>query len=104
MSAPLNVPEIEDRPRPVKAAADRLGAWLSFATLVVGGLAPAGVKLLTDEQASALTATLAAVPGIVGTIAVLLTAFGIRKRAEPLVTPVEDPQDNAGRKLFANGL
>lgn len=99
MSAPLN-----DRPRPVKAAADRLGSWLAFATLVVGGLGGAGINLLTAAQADAVTATLAAVPGIVGTVTVLLTAFGIRKRAEPLVTPVNDPMDDAGRRLYARGL
>jgi hypothetical protein len=99
VSAPLN-----DRPRPIKAAADKLGSWLAFATLVVGGLAGAGINLLTAEQADAVTATLAAVPGVVGTVTVLLTAFGIRKRSEPLVTPLEDPMNNAGQRLFANGL
>jgi hypothetical protein len=92
---------IETRPRPIKAAADQLKSWLGFATLIVGGAAGAGVNLLTDDQADALTATLAAVPGVVGTITVLLTAFGIVKRTEPLVTPMEDPRDNDGTKLVA---
>lgn len=98
MGAPLNT-----RPRPVKAAADKLGAWLSFATLIVGGAAGAGINLLTADQADALSATLAAVPGIVGTVTVLLTAFGVVKRSEPLVTPVEDPMNNAGQRLYAAG-
>lgn len=92
---------ISNRPRPVKAAADELKTWLGFATLVVGGLGGAGVNLLTDDQANAVTATLAAIPGVVGTVTVLLTAFGIVKRSEPLVTPMEDPRDNDGVQLVA---
>lgn len=94
---------VENRPRPIKVAADELKSWLSLATLVVGGLAGAGINLLTDEQASALTAVLAAVPGLVGAVTVLLAAFGIVKRSEPLVTPLEDPQDRDGNRLYASG-
>ena len=94
---------IDTRPRPVKAAADELKSWLGFATLIVGGAAGAGINLLTDDQANALTALLAAVPGIVGLVTVLLTAFGIVNRSEPLVTPMEDPRDNDGTKLVAIG-
>lgn len=94
---------IENRPRPIKAAANELKAWLSLATLLVGGLGGAGVNLITDEQADALTATLASIPGVVGSVAVLLTAFGIRKRSEPLVTPLEDPMTATGEKLYPLG-
>lgn len=94
---------IETRPRPIKAAADELKTWLSFATLIVGGLGGAGVNLLTDDQANALTAILAGVPGVVGMVAVLLAAFGIVKRSEPLVTPMQDPRDNDGTQLVAPG-
>ncbi|HSL51995.1 MAG TPA: hypothetical protein VK878_23235 [Candidatus Deferrimicrobiaceae bacterium] len=95
--------DTEDRPRPIKAAADELKAWLGFATLVVGGAAGAGVNLLTDDQANALTAILAGVPGVVGALTVMLTAFGIVKRSEPLVTPMRDPRDNDGTRLVAVG-
>lgn len=95
--------DITSRPRPIKAAADELKAWLSLATLLVGGLGGAGVNLLTDEQSDALTATLAAIPGVVGAVAVLLTAFGIRKRAEPLVTPLENPMTADGERLYPLG-
>lgn len=99
----MTVMGINDRPRPIKSAADQLKSWLGFATLIVGGAAGAGINLLTDDQADAVTATLAAVPGVVGTITVLLTAFGIVKRSEPLVTPMEDPRDNDGTQLVAMG-
>lgn len=89
----------DDRPRPVKDAADELRAWLGLATLLVGGAAGAGINLLTDDQASALTALLAAVPGIVGAVTVALTAFGIVRRSEPLVTPMIDPRDSSGAPL-----
>lgn len=95
--------DINTRPRPVKAAADQLKAWLSLATLLVGGLGGAGVNLVTDEQADALTAVLAAVPGMAGTVAVLLTAFGIVKRSEPLVTPLENPMTSNGERLYPMG-
>lgn len=94
---------IEDRPRPIKSAADQLKSWLGFAALIVGGATGAGINLLTDEQADALTALLAAVPGVVGMVTVLLTAFGIVKRSEPLVTPMQDPRDNDGTALVAIG-
>ena len=94
---------IETRPRPIKTAADELKAWLGFATLVLGGAAGAGVNLLTDDQANALTALLAAVPGIVGAVSVVLTAFGIVRRSEPLVTPMSDPRDNDGSPLVVVG-
>lgn len=95
--------DISDRPRPIKAAADELKTWLAFATLVVGGLGGSGVNLITDEQASALTATLAGIPGVVGAVTVLLTAFGIVRRSEPLVTPLEDPVSSTGEKLYPLG-
>jgi hypothetical protein len=91
------------RPRPIKDAADEIRSWLSFATLLVGGLTGAGINLLTDEQASALTALLAAVPGIVGAVTVALTAFGIVRRSEPLVTPLADPMDASGAPLVVVG-
>lgn len=94
---------INDRPRPIKDAADELKKWLGLATLLVGGLGGAGVNLLTDDQANALTATLAAIPGVVGAVTVLLAAFGIVKRSEPLVTPLEDPRTAEGEKLYPVG-
>lgn len=88
-----------DRPRPIKTAADELKTWLGFVTLIVGGAAGAGINLLTDEQANALTALLAGIPGIVGAVTVVLTAFGIVRRSEPLVTPMIDPRDSSGAPL-----
>lgn len=100
-AAPL--PDINDRPRPIKAAADELKTWIAYATLLVGGLGGAGVNLITDEQASAATAILAGIPGAFGAVMVLLTAFGIVKRSEPLVTPIGDPMDRDGNRLYASG-
>lgn len=94
---------IESRPRPIKAAADELKTWLSFATLLVGGLGGAGVNLITDEQASAVTAILAGIPGAFGSVMVLLAAFGIVRRSEPLVTPLEDPRGASGERLYPMG-
>lgn len=92
--------DITSRPRPIKRAADDIASWLSLATLLVGGLGGAGVNIVTDEQANALTAVLAGIPGFVGAFAVLLVAFGIIRRSEPLVTPLENPMTAAGEKLY----
>lgn len=97
MSAPI------DRPRPIRSAADEIKKWIGLLTLLVGGLGGAGVNLLTDEQANALTALLAALPGIFGSVMVLLTAFGVVKRSEPLVTPLEDPMNAHGERLYPVG-
>jgi hypothetical protein len=95
--------DITNRPRPIKRAADEIASWLSLATLLVGGLGGAGVNLITDEQASALTAVLAGIPGFVGAFAVLLAAFGIIRRSEPLVTPLENPMTADGERLYPSG-
>lgn len=95
--------QISDRPRPIRAAADEIKRWVALATLLVGGLGGAGVNLVTDEQANALTAVLNGIPGAFGAVMVLLTAFGIVKRSEPLVTPLEDPRDREGQPLYPVG-
>lgn len=84
--------DIHERPRPIKQAADELKGWIGLLTLIVGGAAGAGVNLLTDEQASALTALLSAIPGVVGLVGTVLVAFGIVRRSEPVVTPLIDPK------------
>lgn len=99
----MTVLGINDRPRPIKDAADEIKRWLALATLLVGGIGGAGVNLVTDEQANALTAALAAIPGIIGAVTVLLTAFGIVKRSEPLVTPLESPMTVDGHRLYPEG-
>lgn len=95
--------DIDTRPRPIKSAADELKKWLSLATLLVGGLGGAGVNLITDDQANAVTAILAGIPGAFGAITVLLTAFGIVRRSEPLVTPLESPRSATGERLYPMG-
>lgn len=95
--------DIRTRPRPIKAAADELKTWIGFATLVIGGAAGAGINLLTDEQATALTALLSAVPGVVGLVSAVAVAFGVVRRSEPLVTPLEDPRTAHGERLYPMG-
>lgn len=87
------------RPRPLRAAADRVVKVVGTLTALVTALAGAGIALLTVEQANAVTAVLSAVPGVVALVGTALAAFGIVKRAEPEVTPVEDPRDNDGQRL-----
>lgn len=95
--------DISERPRPIKAAADELKSWIGFATLVIGGATGAGINLLTDDQANALTALLAAVPGVVGLVSAVAVAFGVVRRSEPLVTPLEDPRTAGGEQLYPMG-
>lgn len=87
------------RPRPLRAAADRVAKVTGTLTALVTALAGAGIALVTAEQADALTAILGAVPGVVALVGTALAAFGVVKQAEPLVTPVESPMDNQGNHL-----
>lgn len=98
MSVPL-APQ-GDR-HPIKTAGQQVAAWVGFAVLIIGGAAGAGVELLTNEQADALTAVASAVPALVGIVGPVLTAFGIRRRSEPLTTPLVDPRTADGRSLYA---
>lgn len=88
------------RPRPIKAAADRLSKLLGVAGAFVTALVGWGV--VTATQGDAVTGLLGAVPGVVTAVTAVLTAFGIVKRSEPLVTPVSDPRTDAGMPLMTH--
>lgn len=90
----------QDR-HPIRTAGQHVSAWVGLAVLIVGGAAGAGIELLTSDQANALTALLNGVPAVVGTIGAVLTAFGIRRRSEPLTTPLVDPRNAKGQSLYA---
>jgi hypothetical protein len=85
------------RPRPLKSAATRLARILGVAGSLVTALA--GWGLITVLQQDALTGLLGAIPGAVTAVTAVLTAFGVVRRAEPLVTPISSPQNNAGQDL-----
>lgn len=98
----MTVMGINDRPRPVRDAANEIKTWVGIASTLVASLGSAGV-LLTADQVSATQGVLAVVPPVAAAVGTLLTAFGIVKRSEPLVTPMADPRDNDGTKLVAMG-
>jgi hypothetical protein len=79
----------------------------SAATLwtAVGGIVTglAGVGIITVDQNGALQGLLVAVTAVVGGVTSTLAAFGVRKQAEPLVTPVADPRNDAGEQLLPAG-
>jgi hypothetical protein len=82
---------------PLAAAAKTASTvWGAIGGIVTG---LAGVGIVTVDQNTALQALLVAVTAVVGAGTSVLAAFGVRKQAEPLVTPVADPQNNAGQKL-----
>jgi hypothetical protein len=89
----------ENRPRPIKVAADKLSKVLAVAGAFVTALA--GWGILSVAQQDAVTGLLGAIPGVVTAVTTVLTAFSIVRRAEPLVTPMSDPRDNAGAPLAA---
>lgn len=94
--------ELEPQDRhPIKTAGQQVAAWVSFAVLIIGGAAGVGVEMLTNDQADALTALASSVPALVGIIGTVLTAFGIRRKSEPLTTPLVDPRTGDGRSLYA---
>lgn len=88
------------RPRPIKAAADTVSKTLA----VVGALVTAlvGWGILTATQGDAVTGLLGAIPGVVTAVTTVLAAFGVVRRAEPLVTPMSDPRTDAGTPLITH--
>lgn len=88
-----------NRPRPIRDAAARLSKLLGVAGALLTALVGWGV--VTATQGDAVTGLLGAIPGIVTAVTSVLTAFGVVRQAEPLVTPVRDPRDNAGAPLAA---
>lgn len=102
--------DISSRPRPLKAEATQLVKLLG----VSGSLALAlvGWGVLTQVQGDAVVGLLGAIPGVVNAITTVLTAFGLVRRVEPLITPISSPRNNAGQDLvpasspgdFSSGL
>ncbi|MGW4129507.1 hypothetical protein [Amycolatopsis japonica] len=80
------------------AAAARSAAkiWTAVGGIVTG---LAGVGIITADQNTALQGLLVAVTALVGAGTSAAAAFGVRRQAEPLVTPVADPRDDDGTKL-----
>lgn len=89
--------EADDARHPLAEVAGQLGRWLGLAGSLVTALAGYGV--LTAVQGDAVQGLLGAIPGVVTMVTALLVAFGVVRQGEPLVTPVADPRDDAGRAL-----
>lgn len=85
------------RPRPLLDKVKSVGGALAALT----GLVSWGVSFgfLTEQQGASSSALLALIPGVIAAVGTVLTSFGVAKSSEPLVTPVSDPQDNAGCPL-----
>ena len=88
---------LRDRPRPILAKFKTVGSTVAFLGTAVTGLATWGV--LDAAEAGSTNALLAAIPGFLTLVTGVLSAFGVVKSSEPLVTPVSDPRDNGGRPL-----
>lgn len=93
--------DIRTRPRPIMDAFKSVGTAVAFIGSVVTSLVGWGV--LSATQGDAVNGLLGAIPGAVGLVTALLSAFGVVKSAEPKVTPVDDPRNNAGQPLVVNG-
>ena len=88
------------RPRPLMEKVRSVGGVLAALTGLVAWGTTFG--FLTEQQGAAAAAALALVPGVIAAVGTLLTAFGVVRSGEKLVTPVIDPQDNAGNRLTAS--
>lgn len=84
------------------AAAARTAAtvWTAVGGVVTG---LAGVGIITADQNTALQTLLVAVTAVVGGATSALAAFGVKRKVEPLVTPISDPRNNAGEELAPAG-
>jgi hypothetical protein len=75
----------------------RSGAWKTLlGTLVAGGVS---FGVLNAHQATALTTIAATLVTLVTAVTSIVAQAHILTRAEPLVTPVAAPRDNAGQPL-----
>ncbi len=91
--------ELVDRPRPLAEAARNLSWWLGLlGSLVVAGTS---FSLITAQQGDAVTGLLGLIPGAITAVLTVLSAFGVVRRGEPLVTPLVDPRDDKLRPLVA---
>jgi hypothetical protein len=85
------------RPRPLVDAATWVGRVTGLLGVATTSLVGWGV--VTAVQGDAVTGLLGTIPGVVTGVTALLSAFGVVRRGEPMVTPVSDPRDDAGRSL-----
>lgn len=99
---PDQVPRGDVDRHPIRTAATEIRNWVAVLSAFVTAAGTGGL-LLTSDQVTALQGVIAAVVPLVSAVLVVLTAFGIVKRSEPLVTPMIDPRDNDGTKLVAVG-
>lgn len=82
---------------PLKAAARSAAKIWAAVAAIVTGLATAGI--ITADQGTALQGVLAGVATLVAAGTSALAAFGVRRHAEPHVTPVDDPRAVDGTPL-----
>ncbi|RKT49369.1 hypothetical protein [Saccharothrix australiensis] len=82
---------------PLRGIARRLAVGLAVLGGAVSGLATVGA--ITAEQSGALQAVLTTTAALGAAVTSALAALGVARRGEPLVTPMHDPRDDAGRRL-----
>ncbi|RKT49269.1 hypothetical protein C8E97_6765 [Saccharothrix australiensis] len=92
-------PRDRTRSRPDAAAGHRAAARRG-----PGGARRRGVRAghggaITAEQSGALQAVLTTTAALGAAVTSALAALGVARRGEPLVTPMHDPRDDAGRRL-----
>lgn len=92
---------LEARPRPLVDAASITSKITGSIGTVVTMLV--GWGLVSLVQQDVIEGLLGLLPGLVTSITSVLTAFGVVRRAEPLVTPLSDPRDDRRRPLVALG-
>jgi hypothetical protein len=88
----------DNRPHPILDKVKTVGGALSALTGLIAWAGTYG--FLTVSQTEATSALVALVPGVLAGVGAVLTSFGVGKSSEPLVTPVSDPQNNAGQALL----
>lgn len=93
-------PPVVDR-HPLARIARTVGTVRAVVAAVLS--VPAVVVLVGADVPTAVDAVLGALLGLLATVGPLWSAIAVRRRGEPLVTPVADPRDDAGRPLVARG-
>ncbi|MDX3661339.1 hypothetical protein PV646_28875 [Streptomyces sp. ID05-26A] len=84
---------------------DRIARTVGTVRAAIGAVlsVPAVLAIVGADLPGAVDGVLGALVVLLAAVGPLLAAVGVRRRGEPLVTPVADPRDNLGQPLVVNG-
>lgn len=98
MSEPLGAHEREERPHPIYDEAKGFGTIVTALGTIITAVAAFGA--INTEQAGALHELLTVLAPVAAAATGLVASFGVARKAEPHVTPLVNPCNDAGVSLI----